>query len=60
MDDEEHVEPLQEDGVNRDGQAADQLPPLFADRGSTAARTTCEGRPLPSDQLSGSREARVV
>ena len=36
------------------GQLADQLPALFADRGSTAARTTSEGRPLPSDQLSGS------
>ena len=33
------------------GQLADQLASLFPDRGSTAARTTSEGRPFPSDQL---------
>ena len=40
------------------GQLADQLPALFADRGSTAAGTTCEGRPLPSDQLAVPAEHR--
>ena len=40
------------------GQLADQLPALFADRGSTPARTTCEGRPLPSDQLAVPAEHR--
>ena len=40
------------------GQLADQLPALFADRGSTAARTTGEGRPLLSDQLEVPAEHR--
>src|SRR5215470_19497752 len=40
------------------GQLADQLPALFADRGSTAARTTRERRPLLSDQLAVPAEHR--
>jgi len=40
------------------GQLADQLPALFANRGSTAARTTGEARPLPSDQLAVPAEHR--
>src|SRR5215470_9500096 len=39
-------------------QLADQLPALFADRGSTPAGTTCEARPLPTDQLAVPAEHR--
>ena len=40
------------------GELADQLAALFADRGSTAARTTCKRRPLSSDQFAVSAEHR--